>query len=118
MYLSDFTIIPNPEFLILIDLTGRSSLMKLMHSRFRLISLLLTCVFLLTAVICTVSALKQAGITLPSAQKLIPSSVSPSPEGSPAEEKPSPVPTDSATGGILPEETDIPSDSEYNIYGL
>lgn len=111
MYLSD-------SMIILIGQIGRSSLMKLMRSRFRLISLLLTCVFLLTAVICAVSALKQAGITLPSAQKLIPSSVSPSPEASPAEEKSSPAPTDSATGGIFPEETDIPSDSEYNIYGL
>lgn len=92
--------------------------MKLMRSRFRLISLLLTCIFLLTAVICTVSVLKQAGITLPSVQKLIPSSVSPSPEASPAEEEPSPAPTDSATDEILPEETDIQQDSEYNIYGL
>ena len=36
--------------------------MKLMRSRFRLISLLLTCVFLLTALVCTVTALKQAGV--------------------------------------------------------
>jgi hypothetical protein len=92
--------------------------MKLMRSRFRMISLLLACIFLLTAVLCTVSALKQAGIPLPSAQKLLPSSVSPAPETSPAEEELTPVPTDSATDEILPEATDIQPDSEYNIYGL
>lgn len=92
--------------------------MKLMRSRFRLISLLLACVFLLTAVVCTVSALKQAGIALPSAQQLLPPTVSPSPEVSPAEEEPTPAPTDSTTDEILPETTDIQLDSEYNIYGL
>ena len=86
--------------------------MKLMRSRFRLISLLLTCVFILTAVVCTVSALKQAGIALPSAQQLLPTSVSP------AGEEPTPAPTDSATDEILQETTDIQLNSEYNIYGL
>ena len=92
--------------------------MKLMRSRFRLISLLLTCIFLLTAVICTVSALKQAGIALPSVGELIPPSVSPSPEASPAADESGPALTDFPADETVPEVTDIPPDSEYNIFGL
>ena len=52
--------------------------MKLMRSRFRLIALLLACVFLLTAVICTASVLKQTGVTVPAVQQILPASGSPS----------------------------------------
>ena len=104
--------------------------MKLMRSRFRLISLLLTCVFLLTVVICAVSALRQAGIDLPSVQSVLPvpsspeiSPASPSPGDSPSDEEPTPAPSaaeadEQPAGENLPEKTDIPSDSEYNIFGL
>ena len=95
--------------------------MKLMRSRFRLISLLLTCVFLLTVVVCAASALRQAGIplpALPSVQQVLQPSVSPSPEASPSEEEASPAPPAAETVENLPQETDIQPDSEYNIYGL
>ena len=51
--------------------------MKLMRSRFRLIALLLACVFLLTAVVCAASVLKQAGVTLPSGQQALSASEQP-----------------------------------------
>ena len=103
--------------------------MKLLRSRFRLISLLLTCVFLLTALVCTVTALKQAGVPLPSVQQVLQPSSSPAAD---AAATPSPQSTDQTipseeTGipeTVSPEtdaplkETDIPTDSEYNIYGL
>lgn len=100
--------------------------MKLMRSRFRLISLLLTCVFLLTAVVCAASALRQAGIALPSVSQVIPipgspssdaSPASSSPEVSPAEEEATPVPSETP-GENIPGETTIQPDSEYNIFGL
>lgn len=92
--------------------------MKLLRSRFRLISLLLACVFLLTAVACAAAALRQAGITLPAVQKVLPQSVFPSPESSPAEEQDTPLPEETPAGENIPEETTIQPDSEYNIFGL
>ena len=92
--------------------------MKLMRSRFRLISLLLTCVFLLTAVICAASVLKQAGIPVPSARQLLSPTDSPSPEASPADEEATPAPPENTDDESLTEEATIQPDSEYNIYGL
>ena len=96
--------------------------MKLLRSRFRLITLLLACLFLLAAIICTASALKQAGIVLPSVQQVLPASPSHSPEPSPAveEEKEEEPPVSSEIPAVenLPGETDIRPDSEYNIFGL
>ena len=65
--------------------------MKLMRSRFRLIALLLACVFLLTAVVCTASVLKQTGVTVSAVQQILPASESPS-ETSPAREEKSEQP--------------------------
>ena len=107
--------------------------MKQMRSRFRLITLLLACAFLLTLVLCTGSVLKATGISLSSLSSLpviggtatpdpsvLPdTSVSPdaSPEGSPA-----PAPSE-ASPEALPEETGIPGTDnspipEYNLFGL
>ena len=88
--------------------------MKLMRSRFRLITLLLTCAFLLGAVVCAAAALKQAGVTLPSVGQVLPASESPSPSVSPSEE----ATPESTPEGKLPEEFTIQPDSEYNIFGL
>ena len=100
--------------------------MKLMRSRFRLIFLLLTCVFLMTAVACAASALKQAGIQLPSVQQVLRPSSSPASEESvtvspPASETDQNLPseeTDVPETDMPLKETDIPTDSEYNIFGL
>ena len=92
--------------------------MKLMRSRFRLIALLLACVFLLTAVVCTASVLKQAGVTVPAVQQILPASESPSPEASPAGEETNPEPSVTPENENASEETDIQPDSEYNIFGL
>ena len=91
--------------------------MKIMRSRFRLISLLLTCVFLLTAVICAVTALKQAGVALPSVQQTLKGSSLPSPESSLSLEEATPAPDPSGDENVS-EETTIQPDSEYNIFGL
>lgn len=100
--------------------------MKQMRSRFRLITLLLACAFLLTLVLCTGNALKTAGITLPSLSGLPgagPGSPSPSvlPGGAPGEEttpSPSVIPSDTLpdTSGVP--ETDNSPEPEYNIFGL
>ena len=97
--------------------------MKQMRSRFRLVTLLLVCAFLLTLVLCTGRALKAADIDLssPPDPKSVIDSILPestvSPEASPAED---PVPSPS---GMLPEQsaapgTDILPVSEYDITGL
>ena len=92
--------------------------MKLMRSRFRLIALLLACVILLTAVVCTASVLKQAGVTVPAMQQILPASESPSPETSPAGVESTPEPSGTPGDENASEETDIQPDSEYNIFGL
>ena len=96
--------------------------MKLMRSRFRLISLLLTCILVLTVAVCAVSVLKEGGFTLPAPQQVLSSSPLPSPEASP-ETSPeasadTPAPPGTAGDENVPEETDIRPDSEYNIFGL
>lgn len=92
--------------------------MKLMRSRFRLISLLLVCIFLLTAVICAASAMKQAGVTFSSVQQALPESGIPSLDSSPADGITTPAPSESS-----PDETENPGTdnspvSEYNLFGL
>ena len=92
--------------------------MKLMRSRFRLIALLLACVILLTAAVCTASVLKQAGVTVPAVQQVLPVSGSPLPETSPADVEATPEPSVTPEDENTSEETDIQPDSEYNIFGL
>ena len=96
--------------------------MKQMRSRFRLITLLLVCAFLLTLALCAGSALKTAGITLSSISSDMTSIVdtfaagtSASPETASMEET-TPVPAD-----VLPEESPLPGADnspvpEYNDY--
>lgn len=99
--------------------------MKQMRSRFRLLTLLLVCAFLVTLAVCTGTALKTAGVTLSS---LLPASpvqgtaapaasvspdIFPDPEASPAE--------GSDVPGLfrdLFEGTDNTPDPEYNVFGL
>ena len=91
--------------------------MKLMRSRFRLIALLLACVVLLTAVVCTASVLKQTGVTVSAVQQILPASESPF-ETSPAREETTPEPSETPDDENASEETDIQPDSEYNTFGL
>ena len=91
--------------------------MKLMRSRFRLIALLLACVFLLTAVVCTASVLKHTGVTVSAVQQILPASESPS-ETSPTREETTPEPSETPDDENASEETDIQPDSEYNTFGL
>ena len=97
--------------------------MKQMRSRFRLITLLLACAFLLALVLCTGSVLKEAGITLFSLPSLpfIGGSSSPVPSVSPDSSPdtaltPQPAGT-IPSGNVLPE-TDNTPDPEYNVEGL
>lgn len=97
--------------------------MKQMRSRFRLITLLLVCAFLLTLVLCTGKVLKTAGISLTS----LPSvqdfglSASPQPSVSPdafpglneAPALPEPTPAGNDSPG-----TDNTPEQEYNVTGL
>ena len=90
--------------------------MKLTRSRFRLISLLTACAFLLTAVFCAVSALRGAGISvpLPAVRPVPPASSAPSaPPAAETDAVPSPPPD----GSSAPEMTTTP-DQEYNLFGL
>ena len=96
--------------------------MKQMRSRFRLITLLLVCGFLLALAVCTGSTLKAAGVSLSSLSSLpVISGTSPgpsvSPSSSPAEET-TPAPSETPSGSPIPPATDIFADPEYNIFGL
>lgn len=96
--------------------------MKLMRSRFRLLSLLVLCAFAVTAVLCIGSGLKEAGISIPSSvplpvvlQTSVPAETS-SPSVSPGEAAP-------VTAGPGPGEKELPGDAispepEYNLFGL
>ena len=97
--------------------------MKQMRSRFRLIALLLICAFLLTLLLCSVTVLKTAGITLPSVSSLSLSGVSASPEPSVSGDTPSVRVTLPSNSETLPAATDLPGtdnspDPEYNVFGL
>ena len=98
--------------------------MKQMRSRFRLVSLLLVCAFLLTAALCAGTVLRTAGISLTSLTSLpvinrlasspVPSaSPSVSPEG-----EPTPAPSDPLVTVSPEPENDISPNPEYNVYGL
>ena len=98
--------------------------MKQMRSRFRLVSLLLVCAFLLTAALCAGTVLKTAGISLNSLTSLpvinrLTSSPAPSdaPSVSP-EGEPTPAPSDPSVTVSPEPENDISPNPEYNIYGL
>ena len=93
--------------------------MKQMRSRFRLITLLLTCFFLLTLVLCAGRALKTAGITLDSLPlyPVISGLSSPDVSVSPAVE-PTPGPSEPLPDASAFPETDNSPDPEYNIFGL
>ena len=92
--------------------------MKLMRSRFRLIALLFVCIFLLTAVICAASVMKQAGITFPPVQQTLTEYESPSSDTSTADEKETPGPPESSPDGTETPGTDNSPVSEYNLFGL
>ena len=100
--------------------------MKQMRSRFRLITLLLVCAFLLTLSLCVGNALKTAGISVSSIsiQSITGVTTSPeasvSPDISPAEES-TPAPSDlPADGSTLPgtDNSPVPEYNNYNIFGL
>ena len=99
--------------------------MKQMRSRFRLLTLLLVCAFLVTLAVCTGTALKTAGVTLssllpaPSAPGTAVPGISVSPDVSPGPE------AEPSGDGIVPglfrdlfEGTDNTPDPEYNVFGL
>lgn len=104
--------------------------MKQMRSRFRLLSLLLACAFLLVLVLCTGNVLKTANIDLSSLSSLLPQpvasvapSVSPDASVSPdTSVSPSslfdwfntPAPSEAAPSPV----TDNSPNPEYNLYGL
>ncbi len=97
--------------------------MKQMRSRFRLITLLLVCAFVLTLAVCAGSVLKASGITLASLPRLpvIGATPSPgpsvSPDASPSDEA-TPAPSEAPSDGTVLPGTDISPDPEYNIFGL
>ena len=98
--------------------------MKQMRSRFRLVSLLLVCAFLLTAALCTGTVLRTAGISLTSLTSLpvinrLASSPAPSesPAVSPESER-TPAPSDPVSTVSPEPENDISPNPEYNVYGL
>lgn len=97
--------------------------MKQMRSRFRLITLLLVCAFVLTLAVCAGSVLKESGVTLASLPRLpvIGATPSPdpsvSPDASPADES-TPAPSESPSEETALPGTDISPDPEYNIFGL
>ncbi|MBO4470644.1 MAG: hypothetical protein J5841_02725 [Clostridia bacterium] len=104
--------------------------MKQMRSRFRLLSLLMACAFLLVLVLCTGNVLKTADIDLSSLSSLLPQpGVSVSPSVSP-DASVSPGTTVSPSSLFDWFNTPAPSESvpapgtdnspnpEYNLYGL
>lgn len=98
--------------------------MKQMRSRFRLLTLLLACAFLLTFALCTGSVLKESGFSFASLSALSSVGGTPSPapslspDVSPAPEtSPDPSDTVSPDPPAVPE-TDNPTEPVYNLYGL
>ena len=107
--------------------------MKKMRSRFRFITLVLACSFLLAIVICTVNVLKSTGVSIPDLSSLpnVFAPVSPEPEKAPdvspvPEESPGDVPGPGSTpvpASVRPDDavspgTDILPNPEYNPFGL
>ena len=96
--------------------------MKQMRSRFRLLTLLIVCAFLLTVVLCSGHVLKTAGISLSSLSLPLPGiSASPDPSASPdASLSPESTPDPWAGFSVenTPPGTDNPPEVEYNVLGL
>ena len=97
--------------------------MKQMRSRFRLITLLLVCAFLMVIVLCTGSVLKTAGISLPSLSSLplVTTAVSPDPADSSvplSEPSLTPDPGETLSPGTADPGTDNSPNPEYNVFGL
>ena len=99
--------------------------MKQMRSRFRLLTLLLACAYLLVLAVCTGRILRESGITLSSLlPSAVPGLVSPDPSlspDSPAETPAAPDAGDDAAPGSFREflqGTDNTPDPEYNTDGL
>lgn len=97
--------------------------MKQMRSRFRFLTLLLVCGFLLTLVLCAGSILKEIKVSS-ALQSLLPTvSVAPVPEPSvlpdafPSSET-LPASPDASPAGTLPSDTDNSPLPEYNVFGL
>ena len=97
--------------------------MKQMRSRFRLLTLLLACAFLLTLVLCAGKTLKTSGITLDTLLSPTAASGTPQPDSSVT---PDPwfgaitvtdVP-DTTPAGSEPPGTDNPPPTESNLFGL
>ena len=94
--------------------------MKQMRSRFRLLTFLLACAFMLVMVLCAGRALNASGITLSSVASVFTSvfpGPAPSPSAAPADD-PAGSPLPSAPVEDLSPGTDISPGEEYNIYGL
>ena len=97
--------------------------MKQMRSRFRMITLLLVCAFLLTMSLCAGSALRSAGITLssfsPSAliDEIIPENPSVSPDAS-LEVSPAPAPSEAFSQETPFPDPDSSPNPEYYTFGL
>ncbi len=100
--------------------------MKQMRSRFRLITFLLVCAFLLALAMCARAVMNSAGIGLPSVSDMVSGVVSalPGSSASPGEAgaeettpAPSGLPSEAPSGETFPgtDNTPIP---EYNVYGL
>ena len=103
--------------------------MKQMRSRFRLITFLLICAFMLVLVLCSGSVLKNTGITLSSLSSLplIGTAVSPDPSASPYPSVSSditpvpdltPCPSGQPSSVTLLPGTDNSPVPEYNVLGL
>ncbi len=93
--------------------------MKQMRSRFRLITLLLVCGFLLALAVCTGSVLKTAGVSLSDLPVIGGSSPAPSVSpSSPPSEETTPVPYETPSDGSVFPATDIFTNPEYNVFGL
>ena len=97
--------------------------MKQMRSRFRLITLLLVCAFVLTLSLCVGNALKTAGISFSSISIQSITGVTPSPEASVSPdvthaEGPTPAPSGLPADGSPGPGTDNSPVPEYNIFGL
>ncbi len=100
--------------------------MKLMRSRFRLITLLLVCAFLLTLSLCAGNILKTAGISLsslsfPPVSGVTSTPDSPTPSDGSAPESSLPAPQDSLPAESAVPGTDnspVPVYNNYEVFGL
>ena len=102
--------------------------MKQMRSRFRLLTLLLVCAFLLTVVLCAGSVFREAGVTLSSllpGPSSLPGVLSPAPSVSPdaspetsPDAETTPSPSDAVSSPDPVPGTDNSPNPEYNIFGL